>query len=199
MAIRAPKHTLIIGFLSMLSVSAMATDEAVGFDVPAIIENGDTIPFEVLEVVKVYPNAYDRYIFEQKRKLFWKIVRDVKITLPYSKQIAAEVRKIDDATKNMSENQRKNYMKQHEDDLIDKFKPQLKRLSLRQGKLLIKLVDRECGKTSYDLVKEYRGSIKAFFWQSFATLLGANLKSGFSKEEDEVIDYIITQVEEGKL
>jgi hypothetical protein len=99
----------------------------------------------------------------------------------------------------MSESQRKAYMKKHENDLVDKFKPQLRTLTFRQGKMLIKLVDRECNKTSYDLIKEYRGSFRAFFWQGFARLLGADLNSSYDKDENQVIETVIEMVEAGRL
>jgi len=76
----------------------------------------------------------------------------------------------------------------------------LKKLTLSQGKLLIKLIDRECDNTSYDLIKLYRGSFRAFFYQGFARLFGANLKSEFDyTEKDKVLDRIIVLVEAGQL
>lgn len=190
----------LFSFLLVVGVSSsFGQDSSAGIDVPAVIENGDTIPFETLKQVWVYPNPFDVARSQRKRKIFWRIVRDVKKTLPYSKMIAEEVAAIDLATMNMSEKDRKAYMKSHEDELVDKFKPELKNLSLRQGKMLIKLVDRQCGKTSYELVKDYRGTVRAVFWQGFASIFGASLKSGFSKEEDEVIEYVINMIENGQL
>lgn len=177
----------------------MANDVATGFDVLAVIDKGDTIPFELLPTQIVYPNPLSTYTSERKIKLFWRTVRDVKKTLPYAKQIAAEVHAIDEYTKNMSESQRKNYMKDHEDALVDKFKPALKKLSLRQGKILIKLVDRECGQSSYELIKAYRGGFRAAFWQGFAKMLGADLKADYNREEEEVLEYVINLVENGQI
>ena len=195
------KH--IISILTMLIVACIksnaATDVYVGYEVEAVVENGDTIPFEKLRVLYVYPNPYDILKSERKRKLFWKLVRDVKKAHPYSLQIAEEVKRIDEQTKGLDESKRKDIVKKQEDALVEKFKPELKKLTLRQGKILIKLVDRECGKTSYELVKEYRGTVRAVFWQGFACMLGANLKTGFSAEEDEAIEYIIKQIEQGRL
>lgn len=178
--------------------SARAGDAATGYDVLAVIDHGDTIPFELLPIQIVYPNPVNTYD-EKTRKFFWKTVRDVKKTLPYAKQIAAEVHAIDEATKGMTESQRKSYMRAHEDDLVGKFKPALKKLTLKQGKILIKLVDRQCGQSSYELIKAYRGGFRAAFWQGFAKMFGADLKAGYNAQEEEVIEAVINLVENGQL
>lgn len=178
--------------------SVRAGDAATGYDVLAVIDRGDTIPFELLPIQVVYPNPVNSYD-EKTRKFFWKTVRDVKKTLPYAKQIAAEVHAIDNATKGMTEKQRKAYMKEHEDVLVDKFKPALKKLTLKQGKILIKLVDRQCGQSSYELIKAYRGGFRAAFWQGFAKMFGADLKANYNAKEEEVIEAVINLVENGQL
>ncbi len=195
------KSKIFFVLLLLLSpfASLWADDAPTGYDVPAIVENGDTIPFEVLPQVWVYPNPYDKYTSDRKRKLFWRMVRDIKRTYPYAKMIGAEVRKIELATKNMSDADRKRYTKSKENDLINRFKPQLKQITFRQGKMLIKLIDRECNKTSYELIQDYRGKTRAFMWQGFATLFGADLKSTYSKEENEVIEYVIALIDAGQL
>ncbi len=188
---------LLIAFSAAVS-SVRAGDSATGYDVLAVIDHGDTIPFELLPIQFVYPNPVNTYD-EKTRKFFWKTVRDVKKTLPYAKQIAAEVQAIDNATKGMTEAQRKAYMKAHEDDLVNKFKPALKKLTLKQGKILIKLVDRQCGQSSYELIKAYRGGFRAAFWQGFAKMLGADLKANYNAKEEEVIEAVINLVENGQL
>ena len=92
-------------------------------------------------------------------------------------------------------------MKQKEDEIYKQYEPMLKQLSLRQGKMLITLVDRECDMTGYEIVKELRGGFRAFFWQGFAKFLGADLKSGFdeTKEEHQIVNRIILLVESGQL
>ncbi|MBQ0029137.1 MAG: DUF4294 domain-containing protein [Paludibacteraceae bacterium] len=164
-----------------------------------IDENGDTISNELLPTVLKRANPYDVYVSKRKRKIFWKTVRDVKKTYPYAKRIAADVMAVDSMTFGMDDDDRRKFMKKHENDLISKYKPELVKLTLRQGKLLIILVDRQCQRTSYSLIKEYRGGASAFFWQGFATILGANLKSGYDKEENEVIEYVIDLYESGQI
>ncbi len=195
--IRQLSKYLLWAFLTGCPLQLLADDVSVGgYEVLAIIENGDTIPFELLPNHIVYPV----YSYSGEReKFYWKTVRDVKKTLPYAKQIAAEVRKVDEVTKGMTDKQRKNYMRDHEDDLVNKFKPALKKLTLKQGKLLIKLVDRQTGHSSYELIKDYRGGFRAGFWQGFAKMLGADLKADYNPDQEKIIERVINLVENGQL
>jgi len=99
-----------------------------------------------------------------------------------------------------SDKQRKDYVKQVEKELMAEFEDDLRNLTITQGHLLIKLIDRETGNTSYDLLKEFRGSLSAIFWQAIARLFGYNLKSTFDKEvEDKLIDQILVLIDNGQL
>jgi len=80
------------------------------------------------------------------------------------------------------------------------FESDLKNLSISQGRILIKLIDRETGNTSYELVKDLRGGFQAFMWQSLARLFGSNLKDQYdAQNEDQLIESIILQIERGEL
>ncbi len=159
---------------------------------------GDTIPYFVLPAVYVFPTL--NFTSKKQEKFYWKTVRDVKRTLPYAKAIGITLQEINNAMEGMTEKERKAYMKSKEDDLIGKYEPQLKKLTLSQGKMLIRLVDRECEKTSYELIKEYRGGFRAFFWQGFARLFGADLKTNYEKDDkDRIVERVILLVESGQL
>ena len=85
-------------------------------------------------------------------------------------------------------------------ELKSDFERDLKQLTITQGRILIKLIDRETGNTSYALVKELRGSLQAFFWQGLARLFGTNLKTEFDAAgEDAAIESIVQQIERGQL
>ena len=91
-------------------------------------------------------------------------------------------------------------MKQAEDELQAEFGDDLRNLTISQGKILLKLVYRETGASSYDLVAELRGKFRAFFWQAFARIFGFNLKSGYDPEgEDADIEFIVKMIEAGQL
>ena len=95
-----------------------------------------------------------------------------------------------------TEKEQRAYIKQVEQELLRDYKEDLKKMTVTQGRILIKLVDRETGDTSYELVKELRGNLSAAFWQALARLFGSNLKSEYDAEgEDRLIEEIILLIE----
>jgi hypothetical protein len=99
-----------------------------------------------------------------------------------------------------NERQKKRFIKETERELKDQFEQELKKLTMTQGRILIKLIDRETGSSSYSLVKELRGSLQAFFWQGLARLFGSNLKTEYDAEgQDQMIEQIVRQIETGQL
>ena len=126
------------------------------------IVNGDTIPLVNMSGVEIVaplsPEA------AAKMQAYLKLRRDVLRAYPYAKLAAVQLRFINDSiAKIPNENQRKKFVKATEKDLKEQFEKDLKKLTVTQGRILIKLVDRETGSTSYALVKELRGSLQAFF------------------------------------
>jgi len=179
--------------------SLSAQDSEKGIYVPAYIaENGDTIPLIMLPTVHVFPPL--KFANRKQEEFYWRTVRDVKRTLPYAKAIGLTLQEINEDMKNMSKKERNAYMKSKENNLFKKYEPELKKLTLSQGKMLIRLVDRECDKTSYELIREYRGAVRAVFWQGFARVLGANLKTSYEKDDrDKIVERVILLVEAGQL
>ena len=92
-------------------------------------------------------------------------------------------------------------MKKKEDELVAIYKPIFRKMTLSQGKMMIRLVDRQCEKTSYALVKQFRGGFRAAFWQGFAKMLGADLKVSYdpNDENDRIVERVIILVEAGQL
>ncbi|HOU67014.1 MAG TPA: DUF4294 domain-containing protein [Paludibacteraceae bacterium] len=195
------KYIIVCFSLIFVSLQIKAQDVMVTVDnvVSAYIEDGDTIPQLLLPPVYVFPILH--FKSKQQEKFYWRTVRDVKRTLPYAKAIGRTLAEINaELEKILDEKGKKAYMKSKEDDLIGKYEPQLKKLTLSQGKMLIRLVDRECEQTSYELIKQYRGGFRAFFWQGFARLLGADLKANYDKDdEDKIVERVIILVEAGQL
>ncbi len=91
-------------------------------------------------------------------------------------------------------------MKEQEQLLREEFEDDIRHLTIRQGRLLIKLIDRETDKTSYELIKELKGSFSAFFWQTVARFFGENLKDQYDPaQEDKYIEEIVHRIENGQL
>ena len=173
--------------------------KVVGYRVPIEVQGSDTIFLFQLHSVYIFPPM--KFKNKQQEKYYWKLVRDVKKTLPYSKLITKVIKETNDTLIHMrSDRERDRYMKKFEKEIYKKYESSFKKMTFSQGKLLIRLIDRECDATSYELIKVYRGSFTAGFYQLFAKMFGADLKSEYgSGKNDELIERIILQVESGQL
>jgi len=170
-----------------------------GFLVKMIVIEGDTMIYEELPMLYCY--APLKFKNKKEEEFYWRTVRDVKRVLPLSKYIRGVIEKTNKTLMELpNKASRDNYMKKFEKRLYKENEKEFSKLTLNQGKLLIRLVDRECNATSYQLIKAYRGSFKAGFWQFFALLFGASLKTEFGNtDEDKIIERIITLVEAGQI
>jgi len=160
-------------------------------------ENGDTIPHIELKTIPVFPRRH----FKSKRleRKYWRLAMKVKKVYPYA-QAAAELMAEYDAKYRASKDkkERKKYLKEVEEELFDRYGDELKKLSISEGRILIKLIDRETQHTSYELIKDLKGGVSAFFWQGIARLFGNNLKDEYDPvEEDRMIEEIIYYIEAG--
>ena len=163
------------------------------------IEENDTVPHVDLPEIVIMPPM--NFKSERDYLRYSRLVRNIKITLPYARMAAAKLHEINTHMATLkTEKERKAYLKQSEKALFDEFEKPLRKLSISQGRLLIKLIDRETGDTSYNLIKHYKGKFSAFFWQSMARLFGSNLKDEFEEAgDDKTINYIITLLDNGLL
>lgn len=191
---------VILFIISCNAVKAQDTLAVIGDNVLyGLVVDGDTILVSTIEEVYILPMRK----FKSNRDLrkYRRLVRNVKKVYPYAKlakskydEVSINLAKID------SEKQKKEYMNQVEQEIKDEFEGKLKKLTISQGRILIKLIDREIGETSYDLLKELKGKFSAFFWQTFARLFGNNLKSTFDAEgEDQLLNEIVLLLENGQL
>jgi hypothetical protein len=159
----------------------------------------DTIYMYTLKEVVVV--ARPRFKSRRQEYLYTRLVRDVKITLPYAQKAALVLSLVNDTLQSMkNEKQKKEYLKNTEKTLFAEFEQPLRRMTFSQGRLLIKLIDRECQQNSYELVRLYRGGFSAFFWQGIAKIFGANLKSEYDAQgEDREVERIIGLIQSGYL
>ena len=198
------KRYNIIGILILLAALSFMNSSAQNYKrkqvaLPVEPYKGDTIP--VVHLKDVY--IYQRPKFKNRRqeRFYWRNVRDVKKTLP----IAREVRDIIIETYEYlltlpDEKAREAHLAAVEKGILAQYTPRMKKLTFSQGKMLIKLVDRECDQTGYELIKVFMGNIKANFYQTFAALFGASLKRDYDPDgKDAEIEEIIYWVEQGML
>lgn len=193
------KRFLVVLFL-LCSVFVKAQQRG-GMVVFGTIYEGDTIPMMYLDAVCV--RAYVSPLTEEEKRKYRKLIRNVKIVYPYAKQAGVLLDRYNIVlAQARNDSQRKKIMKQAEKEIEYKFGPRLKKLNRSQGKILIKLIDRETGSDSYALVKELRGNFRAFFYQALGKLFGYNLRSKYdpvNNEEDRMIERIIYGIETKRL
>lgn len=190
-------------FLSVCIISEISGQELQtfikGYKVPAIVYNGDTIPHITLRLIYVYPKM--KFKNKRQERHYYKLVRDVKKTLPIAKEVRNAVIETYEYLETLPDEEAKQrHIKNVEKGLKKQYTPRMKKLTFSQGKLLIKLVDRECNQSSYQLVRAFMGPLKAGFYQAFASIFGASLKKEYHPEdEDKMIEQIVTLVENGQL
>jgi hypothetical protein len=179
--------TLIWFFVPKLALSQ--TDKKKVIIVPYMIENGDTIPFITFEQI-LY--TYELNADEKMRQYqFAKLCRDIKIVMPYARTCSVKIHEINKNMEGLHRRERKHYLKTQEKVLKEEFEDKLRNLNVRQGKLLIKLIDRETGKSSYSLIREYKNGVTALVWQGMAKFIGMDLKDKYNKEENAQIELAI--------
>ena len=164
-------------------------------------ETGDTLIMLVFNPIIVYPP--ERFRNKDDEKLYWKTVRDVKKALPYAKLLSSTLLETYEYLDTyQTEKEKQAYLKQFEKDMFNQYKPQMKKLTKNQGKLLIKLINRETNQSSYSILKAFLGTFRAGFWQTFSKFFGASLKAGYHPNKDKkdaMIERICVQVEQGTL
>lgn len=164
-----------------------------------VIVDGDTIPNVSLEEIVIFPRLVFKSRYRERR--YRKLVRDVRKAYPYAKyakQMLDEMER--EFIKLETEKERKKYIKTVEKKLMDEFSTELRKLTVTQGRILLKLIDRETGNTSYILLKELRGAVSAVFWQAIARLFGSDLKSHYdAKGDDYLIERVVRMIETGQL
>ena len=150
-----------------------------------IILDGDTIPYYRLKDVNVIASASLLSDYEIKHNQ--KLIRNVKKMLPYAKIGKQRLDLLEQQIADLPKKQRRAAIRAAEKTLLADFSDELKGCTISQGKVLLKLIDRETGRTSYVLVDELRGKLRAGFYQAFARLFGYNLKAAYDQLEEATV------------
>ena len=140
--------------------------------------------------------------FKNKRqeKKYNQLETDVLKTYPFALIVSSELKLVNSELDSVytDKAKRKTYIKWYQNYVYKTYIDSLKKLNVQQGKLLLRLIHRETGKTPYELIKSYRGGLNAFFWQSAAFMFGANLNSDYKPEDEEMIEHIIRRYKAGE-
>lgn len=198
------KKLILIFLLSFLVIHVRGQQQNTttinGFMVPVTVYKGDTIPSLRMPVLYVFKD-FLKFKNEKERREFYKLVRNVKKTLPLAKEINGIIIETYEYLQTLpDEKSREKHLKRVEKGLKEQYTPRLKKMTFSQGKLLIKLINRQTDSSSYELVKAFLGSFKAGFYQAFASLFGASLKKEYHPEgEDALTERVVLMVESGQI
>ena len=164
-----------------------------------IDENGDTLLMVTLPDLDI--DLMQRYLQITDTQKGRRLAKNVKKVFPYAKLAGKKMKEYDAMLAGIpSASERRRLMKQAEDEITEQYTEDLKKMTITQGAILIRLIDRETNHTSYQVVKELRGKVRAFFYQGFAKLWGYNLKTEYdphNNPEDDDIETIMLLLEKG--
>ncbi|HZX62721.1 MAG TPA: DUF4294 domain-containing protein [Bacteroidales bacterium] len=191
---------MVLCFLSFgIMPNLLSQDTLKHIVVPGKIIEGDTVPYIDLRTVVVFPQLD----FKSWSELvgYERLVINIKKVYPYAKLAAVKLtaykHKLDSIP---TERERKKFLKAAEKDLEAQFGNEIKELNFTQGKLLIKLIYRQTGNSTFAIVKELRGSFNAFIYQTVARIFGYDLRSQYDPEgSDKAIEHIVQMIEDGSL
>lgn len=193
------KNVKILSGLLMLSAFASAqTKDSVIMRKPVNLDSInvvrmviDTITHDTFFVYEYDEVAIMDFETKEQREAYLKLVYNTRKVLPYAKLAAFRLQLMEDNLQLLTEEKaREKYIKETDKAIKDEFMETMKGFSRSQGLLLIKLIHRECGKTTYEILKGYRGSAETFYWSMFAKLYNADLKT----EYDPILDYQIEMI-----
>lgn len=200
--------TLLCGVLATAPLRAQEEDADVQLKIKAydgftrfVDQYGDTVRMYYIKNITVYPPM--KFKNKKEEEFYWRTVRDVKKTLPYAKLAFSTLCETYEYIQTIPDKKaREKHLKRLEKDIFEQYKPVVKKMTKSQGKVMLKLINRETDQTSYHIVKAFLGTFRAGFWQTFGRFFGMNMRAGFHPDknrEDAIIERVATLVEQGAL
>ena len=163
--------------------------------------NRDGITLPEVEIKEVTVYAHPDFPKKSDFRKYERLVYNLKRVYPYALLVRTRLSQVNaEMTNYKTDKERREYLKKVEKDVFAEYEGDIRDMTITQGRLLIKLIDRETQNTSYVLIKDYRGKFAAAFWQGIARLFGTNLKDVYDPNgEDSLIESIIVEIEAGRL
>jgi len=196
-------RVLFILFLTLFlgsNLMAQSREAQARYDsiMKSTILNGDSIPHIELDEIAIMspPNFKSR----RAARKYWRLVHNLKKVLPYARIVNTTIAEMEvKLSGEPTDKERRKFIKSVEDSLWNQYEPDLRKMTISQGKLLFKLVDKESSQTTYHWIEHYKGSLSAFFWQGIARIFGSNLKSGYDPNDpnDAMIDQLVKYIDLG--
>ncbi|MCX6274016.1 MAG: DUF4294 domain-containing protein [Bacteroidetes bacterium] len=190
------KMKYLLALLFILNSADSFGQTRTGTKLPYVIEGIDTIPVVNLPDVNIVDYGAD---YEKRLKEFYRLRFNVIKVYPYARLAGIKIKQLNDSLALIkSDRDKRKYKKKFEDQLRDDFGKTIERLSVNQGKIFIKLLDRQTGSTGYEIIKDVKGSWSAFILQTGARVFGHNLKDDYDPNgDDKQIESIVQQIEAG--
>jgi len=164
-----------------------------------VTRDGETLPEIAIDEVEVKRKMGlgERFQWWRHRRL----VFNVKKVYPYCVVVRESLTEVNDTLMKITdEKERKRFLNDFEKRVFKDYEDDMRKMTITQGRILIKLVDRETQNSSYDLIHDYRGPVTALFWQGIARIFGTNLKDKYDPEgEDYLIERVVTEIEAGRI
>lgn len=182
------------------SLKAQKTVVIDGYKVyPVRIVDGDTLANVLIPQIVVFPER--KFANKRDYRNYRRMIHNLKVVYPYAQIAKYKIAEMDVNYRSLkTDKERKEYVKQVEEELKNEFEDQLVKLTFTQGRLLIKLIDREVGRTTYAVIRDLKGGFSAVFWQTLARLFGSNLKAEFeAMGDDKLLNELIILYEHGLL
>jgi hypothetical protein len=205
------KRKILRGILAVWAMVAVTAGSALGqtapdsiplpqlgpndtIPVPAMIHGNEYVPAQTLEWTWVQV-PYPKHLLKKRQE--WTRLRNaIYVTYPYARRAGAIMNDINARIANLPESEKKKYIMSREKDLKKQFAEPLSQLSIYQGKVLMKLINRQTGNNCYNIIKEYKGGFTARVWQTVAFVFGSNLKQPYNANGDErEMELIVQEVE----
>ena len=162
------------------------------------VEKGDTVYYDSINPIWVFPNGKKG---KSDLKKYYRLVYNFNKVYPYALLAKSLTSQVDDyiAQNELRRRQKEKYINQMQKELFRAYEKPLKNMSISQGRLLIKLIDREIGRSSYKIIKDYKSGITAGFWQGIAKIFGNDLKNRYDPEgDDKVTEYLVEKWRRGE-
>jgi hypothetical protein len=190
---------ILVGLAAVVQLRAAVPEDTIKTTVHTnnvLVYRGDTLPVMHIPEINVYDVNKYNYLksWRYRRTIF-----NVKKAYPYAIVANLKLKRLDNQLAGIkSKKEQREYVKQAEEEMMQEFEKDIKRLTISQGIILVKLIDRETGRTSYEVLKDIKGGFTAFFWQGIARIFGNDLKLQYDPDDkDKVIEDIIMAIEYG--
>ncbi|MCG6185989.1 DUF4294 domain-containing protein [Maribellus maritimus] len=185
----------ILIFIVLPAFSVVGQEKDSSDFVIGLIEEGDTVVYKKLDEITINPKELNR----RQQRRYSRLVAKVKKVYPLALEARHLLKEYEPKYFALEDQRdRRKLMKGLEKELLDKHKDELKRWSMSDGRLLLKLINRETERTPYSLIRDFRGEFSAVFWQGIARIFKNNLKDEYDPYgEDRMLEEIVTLVEVG--